>query len=319
TPAGQPDPTLALSGAEGVRVVAPGIVSATLHPRRTLGDLTLEARADGQVETRRVRFVTGPPDAIEASVRAGAPGSYLITARVTDAGAHELAIAPTASCDAGAVSSFEPIAGGAYRARYEIGPAGDPGEVVLRAGAVERRLRFDQATSGRPRLDTRGVFVSNLSHATGGGALVGASLPLGLRVSAGVETGLLFLSGSTETDLMTPVDHSLVAVPLRLQAELGLRRWGLWRLLAGAHGGAWLARVSVQGRDIMGKSFPEFSRSEAALDVGAALIVLRQLRGESASALEVALGYDYTPVVSGDTVTGNLGGIEIGLGWRSRP
>src|SRR5262249_1172745 len=142
-----------------------------------------------------IRWVVGPPAAIEAAARPeGDSGTWIITARVVDAGAHPVA-APLAARAPSGILAATTADGGRLETRYRGARADDPGEIVLSAGGVERRLVIERQGNIALRWLARGISTSNLASVIAGGALLAAELPLGSRLAASGETGVLVSTG----------------------------------------------------------------------------------------------------------------------------
>src|SRR5262249_2847756 len=177
---GKPDGSVALVNVPS-HAVAPGIAVGEIPGRRELGTRKIAARAGGNTREVMIRWVTGPPATIEADARSGDNGTFIVTARVVDGGAHPVAAPLLAHADSGVLDTTE-AAGGALETRYRPQRPDDPGVIVLTAGTVERRLVIEPGRRGL-RWVARGVSTANLAHVFAVGALVGAEGPVGTRVS----------------------------------------------------------------------------------------------------------------------------------------
>src|SRR5262249_49110511 len=88
TPEGKPEPEPSIAFGPA-HPIAPGVGQAELSPRRELGEQMFEGRASGQAVPLRVRWVAGPPAAIEAGAWPdGQAGGWQVRARVVDEAGH---------------------------------------------------------------------------------------------------------------------------------------------------------------------------------------------------------------------------------------
>jgi hypothetical protein len=318
TPRGEPAPDLVLSGPGlQARSLAPGVVAGELPGRRELGTLLLTARADVLSAEAAVRYVAGPPAALEARVEPlpASPGSYGIVARVLDAGGHSLAVLPRADSATGTVTPFESGEAG-YRATYRAHRRREPGEVVVTVGALQQRLAFEAPPLPlweQLRWDARAALAANTSAVTSAGLRLGGYLPLSRRLFVAGQLGLLLASGQVDSLAAQSSDFSFVAVPLRAGLGLLLMRPSRWQPYLLAHTGAWVVAASARGRTASGMTLPDVDQLQTAFDAGAELGLWRQL---GPGALAVGLGGNWTPVVGGDLLSGSLCTLELSVGYR---
>src|SRR5262249_11965706 len=97
-------------------------------------------------------------------------------------------------------------------------------------------------------------------------------------------------------------------VPVRLGLAVAFSPPRAWQPFAGLHGT--LLVLSTRARGATG---PEISEGEIAAGGGAELGVRRRL---GTGALLISLGWDYTPVVSGNPPSVALSGLTGTLGYR---
>jgi hypothetical protein len=308
TPAGAPDPSLALSGKlAALHVVAPGVIAAELPARLALESIELRARASAQEVSRRVDFVAGPPSDIAARARPSPrDGEIEIVARVVDAAAHALALTPQASSASGVVGGFEPQPSGDYVARFRPAQPDDRSWVELSVGELRRSLVIEPARR-LLRLELRAGFDSNLDSLVGAGVELWGWLLAGRRFLVGASLGAVATTGSLPVADGPPLECSLLGIPLRL--ALAVEGGGAdWRPYAAVRGGGRLAfaRLGAPG-------LADRDQREWAVEVGGELGLRRRF---ASGAFVVAVGYDYAPIVVGDTVTGPIAGLAVTAGWQ---
>ena len=296
---GAPEPSLVV---EGARETAPGVRVLELPGRTELGEQKVIVRAGKQTREAVVRWVPGPPSAIEAHARPSAEdGTWLIDARVIDTAARTVPAQLSASAAAGALERTA-AADGLLETRFRPTRAEEPGEIVFSAGDIQQRLAIGPEARGPFRWVARLISTSNLSHAIANGLLVGADLPVQARVGLSAQTGILYASGKLPMGAAdTP--FSYLAVPFRLGVDLALLPPETWQPYLGIHGGV----------DLLSASLGSAGETELILDAGAE-IGLRYRWGPGT--LVVTVGWTYGPVISGSLLSGSQTGLTETLGYR---
>jgi hypothetical protein len=302
---GRPDPTLALvDPAAPPRIRGPGIMALDLPPRRELGDQKMVATTSTGSRELVLRWVAGPPAAIDAQARPlPESGTWMVTARVVDAGSHPVSMPLWARTTSGALEVSD-APNGALETRYRSARSRDPGEVILTAGSLERRLVIEPVGRIAAHIAVRAVSTMNLGHVLGAGALAGGEFALRPRVSLLVESGVLLAGG----DVPDHASFSFVGVPLRLGLQVTFAPPAKWQPYAQVHGAVLFVQASARGAML-----PEINEGEVAAGGGGELGVRRRL---GAGALLVALGWDYMPVISGSLLSGSLTGLTVAIGYR---